>query len=66
MAALIALGMMQPAWMGAIALVILAEKVLPGGRRLAPVFGLFLLGAGVAALLGVLPLTEPPMGGMHG
>ena len=34
MLALIALGMMNPAWMGLIALLIFLEKVVPGGQRL--------------------------------
>ena len=63
MAALISLGMMRPAWMGAVALAILAEKLLPGGQRLALVFGVLLAAAGAAVLAGVLPLG-PAMGGM--
>ncbi len=65
MAALIALGMMQPVWMGSIALVIFAEKVLPGGQRLAPLVGLALLAAGAAMLVGAFH-GSPTMGGMHG
>ncbi|MBI1723110.1 MAG: DUF2182 domain-containing protein [Gemmatimonadetes bacterium] len=65
MVALIALGMMRPRWMGAIALVILAEKVLPRGQRLAPLIGLLLLAAGAGIALGVIPIPSPTMGAMH-
>lgn len=67
MVALIALGMMRPLWMTAIAAAIFAEKIIPRGNRLAPVFGAALLALGAAVALGLVPLPTPmPMGGMHG
>ena len=48
MAVLIALGVMHLGWMAAVAAVILAEKVLPGGRITSRVIGGVLLAAGVA------------------
>lgn len=50
MVALFALGMMKVAWMAAVALLILGEKVLPGGERVARVSGVGLIAAGVAVL----------------
>jgi predicted metal-binding membrane protein len=50
MVALFALGMMSLAWMAAVALVILAEKVLPRGDRVAPITGLALLVGGAVVL----------------
>jgi len=50
MLALFALGMMNLAWMAAVALLILAEKALPGGDRLAPATGLALIAAGALVL----------------
>ncbi|MFL6088765.1 MAG: DUF2182 domain-containing protein [Aeromicrobium sp.] len=46
MAVLIALGVMHVGWMAAVAAVILAEKVLPGGRVTAAVIGACLVVAG--------------------
>jgi len=46
MAVLVALGVMHLGWMAAVAAVILAEKVLPGGRTTANVIGGVLLTAG--------------------
>lgn len=51
MVALFALGMMNLAWMAAVALLILGEKVLPGGERLARTTGLALIAAGAVVLL---------------
>ena len=48
MAVLIALGVMHLGWMAAVAAVILAEKVLPGGSTTSRVIGGLLLVAGVA------------------
>lgn len=48
MAVLIAMGVMHLGWMAAVAAVILAEKVLPGGRMTSRVIGGVLLAAGVA------------------
>jgi predicted metal-binding membrane protein len=50
MVALFALGMTSLAWMAAVALLILGEKALPGGERLARVTGLALVAAGVVVL----------------
>jgi predicted metal-binding membrane protein len=50
MVALFALGLMSLAWMAAVALVILAEKVLPGGETVARASGLGLVVAGGALL----------------
>lgn len=46
MAVLIALGVMHLGWMAAVAAVILAEKVLPGGQMTSRIIGVALLGAG--------------------
>ncbi len=64
MAALVALGMMNPAWMGVFALGILAEKLARRGQRLAPAMGLVLLLAGALVLLGVVPVGTDAMRGM--
>jgi predicted metal-binding membrane protein len=64
MLALFAVGVMSLAWMAVVALVIFAEKVLPGGARLtAPVaVCLVALGALIAVAPGRVPgLTEPGM-----
>jgi predicted metal-binding membrane protein len=50
MVALFALGMTSLAWMAAVALLILGEKALRGGERLAQVTGLGLIAAGVVVL----------------
>jgi len=47
MVVLLALGMMSLVWMTAVGAVILAEKVLPLGERIAPVTGVGLIGAGL-------------------
>jgi predicted metal-binding membrane protein len=51
------LGMMNVAAMAAITLLILAEKVFPRGRLIASVFGVFLIGYGVAVV--VMPKLLP-------
>ena len=50
MLAMIALGMMNPVWMGLIALLIFFENVLPSGERIALLSGvmLMIIGAGIA------------------
>ncbi|MCH7858711.1 MAG: DUF2182 domain-containing protein [Candidatus Marinimicrobia bacterium] len=50
MFAMIALGMMNPVWMGLIALLIFLENVTPWGERIASVSGvaLIIIGAGIA------------------
>jgi len=50
MVALFALGMTNLAWMAAVALLILAEKALPGGEGLARVTGFALITAGAVVL----------------
>jgi predicted metal-binding membrane protein len=50
MVALFALGIMNLAWMAAVALLILVEKALPGGERLARTAGAGLIAAGVVVL----------------
>jgi len=50
MVALFALGMTSVVWMAGVALLILGEKALPGGERLAPVTGLALVAAAVVVL----------------
>jgi predicted metal-binding membrane protein len=62
MAVLLVLGAMSLFWMAVVAVAIFAEKVLPRGPRLAPVFavGLVALGIWVAVSQGSVPgLTEP-------
>lgn len=59
--ALIALGMMNPLWMLASALVILAEKAAPWGARFAPVIGAALILGGIGIAVGWIPLAH----GMH-
>src|SRR5512132_1762381 len=62
MAVLFVLGVMSLVWMAVVAVAIFAEKVLPHGTRLAPVFAVALvaLGIWVAVSPGSLPgLTEP-------
>jgi predicted metal-binding membrane protein len=62
MAVLFVLGVMSLFWMAVVALAIFAEKVLPFGRRLPPVFAaaLIALGIWVAVSPGTVPgLTEP-------
>jgi predicted metal-binding membrane protein len=66
MVAFIALGMMRPACMGLIALVILLEKTAPSGQRLAPLIGMGFILAGALVALNVLPTPDAMMGGMHG
>ena len=46
MAVLIALGVMHLGWMAAVAAVILAEKILPGGQTTSRLIGAVLLAAG--------------------
>jgi predicted metal-binding membrane protein len=62
MAVLFVLGVMSLFWMAVVAVAIFAEKVLPRGPRLAPVFAVALvaLGIWVAVSPGTVPgLTEP-------
>jgi predicted metal-binding membrane protein len=62
MLALFALGVMSLFWMAVVALAILAEKVLPGGERVAIAFAALLLALGVwvaTAPTSVPELTQP-------
>jgi predicted metal-binding membrane protein len=66
MAVLFVLGVMSILWMAVIAVAIFAEKVLPHGPRLAPVFAVALVSLGIwlAVSPGSVPgLTEPGGGG---
>lgn len=63
--ALIALGMMNPLWMLASALVILAEKAAPWGAQFAPVIGAALILGGIGVATGWIPL-EHAMHSMEG
>lgn len=56
--ALIALGLMNPLWMLASALVILAEKVAPWGARSAPVIGAALILGGIGIATDWIPLEH--------
>jgi len=60
MVALFALGVMSLTWMAVIAAVIFAQKVLPSGARLAPVFAVAFVALGV--WVAVSPATVP---GLH-
>jgi predicted metal-binding membrane protein len=64
--ALITLGMMNPLWMLASALVILAETVAPWGARFAPVIGAAQILGGIGIATGCIPLEHamPSMEGM--
>jgi predicted metal-binding membrane protein len=67
MAVLFVLGAMSLFWMAVVAVAIFAEKVLPRGTRLAPVFAVALVALGIWVALSprsVPGLTEPG-GGMH-
>jgi predicted metal-binding membrane protein len=60
MVALFALGVMSLTWMGVIAAVIFAQKVLPAGDRLAPLFAVAFVALG--AWVAVSPASVP---GLH-
>jgi predicted metal-binding membrane protein len=66
MLALFALGVMSLVWMAVLAVVILVEKALPGGERLARVFAVVLVGLGIWVALapGSVPGLTQPGGGM--
>ena len=67
MAVLFVLGAMSLFWMAVVAVAIFAEKVLPRGTRLAPVFAVALVALGIWVALSprsVPGLTEPG-DGMH-
>jgi predicted metal-binding membrane protein len=60
MLALFALGVMSLTWMAAIAVLVFAQKVLPLGERLAPVFAVLFVAAGI--WVAVAPSSVP---GLH-
>ena len=62
MAVLFAMGAMSLLWMAVVAVAIFAEKVLPRGPRLAPLFAVALVALGIwvaVAPASVPGLTEP-------
>jgi predicted metal-binding membrane protein len=64
MASLVALGMMNLAWVLTAAVVIFAEKTIPGAHRLARPMGVVMIAGGVALLGvslpgGLAPGTKP-------
>jgi predicted metal-binding membrane protein len=63
MLALLALGLMNPAWMGLIALLITIEKIAPHGERVALASGVIAILFGAAIAFGWLALP-PTLGGM--
>ena len=63
MLALAALGLMNPAWMALIALIIFAEKVTPAGQRMALLTGLVLMVTGGVIAFGLVPFHQAA-GGM--
>lgn len=63
MLALIALGLMNPVWMGVIALLIFIEKVMSTGERFAQFIGAALILAGIGIAFGWIPLVQT-IGGM--
>jgi predicted metal-binding membrane protein len=60
MLVLFAVGVMSLFWMGLVAVLIFAEKVLPSGRRLAPIFGIILIALGL--WIAIAPASIP---GLH-
>jgi predicted metal-binding membrane protein len=60
MLVLFAVGVMSLFWMAVIAILIFAEKVLPSGRRLAPMFGIAVIALGV--WIAIAPMSVP---GLH-
>ncbi len=58
MLAMIALGMMNPVWMGLIALLIFLENVTPWGERMASIFGAALVLIGVGMAVGLNLVTK--------
>jgi predicted metal-binding membrane protein len=67
MAVLFVLGAMSLFWMAVVAVAIFAEKVLPRGTRLAPVFAVALVALGIWVALspGSVPGLTEPGAGMH-
>ena len=63
MAGLVALGMMNLAWMLTTAVIIFAEKTIPGSHRVARPLGVLMIGGGIALL--VVPLWGGMAPGME-
>ena len=55
MALLFVFGVMNLAWVACLAVVVLIEKVVPGGERIGRLTGVAVLAVGVAMVLGLLP-----------
>ena len=64
MLVLLLLGMMNLAWMGAIAVVILLEKALPAEQRISAVIGVGLVSLGIVLL--AAPHALPALVGLLG
>jgi predicted metal-binding membrane protein len=64
MLVLLLLGMMNLAWMAVVALLILLEKALPGGRTFRKVIGIGMIGLGMVLLVAPHPL--PALVGVPG
>src|SRR5438874_2614010 len=64
MTALVTLGMMSPVWMVTVALVVLLEKILPWGERLALPIGVAMAAAGLAIGFGWISVGMMSMKGM--
>lgn len=56
MLVLLLIGMMNLAWMGAVALMILLEKALPGGQAISKVIGIVLIAMGIILIVAPHPL----------
>jgi predicted metal-binding membrane protein len=56
MTVLVLIGMMNLAWMAAVAAVILAEKVLTSGTAVTRSLGVVLVGAGLVIVISGVPL----------
>ena len=50
-------GVMNLAWVACLAVVVLIEKVVPGGQRIGWLTGVAVLAAGVAMVLGLLTVA---------
>ena len=57
MALLFVFGVMNLAWVACLAVVVLIEKITPGGQRIGWLAGVALLAVGVAMVLGVLTVA---------
>ena len=62
MALLFVFGVMNLAWVALLAVVVLFEKVVPGGERIAAVAGAAALAVGVAMVLGISTTALPTVG----